>query len=71
MQNYGDPFPNGVWLRMALDSLVGGVKGSTVSICRIRDGVVKFCEYDDPIVSYQWWKFHDVVTYTRRITVRK
>ncbi len=36
-----------------IDSLMGGVKGSTVSICHIRDGVVKFCEYDDPIVRYQ------------------
>ncbi len=69
MQNYGRPFPNGVSLRMALDSLVDGFKGSTVSICHIRDGAVKFCEYDDPIVRYQWWKFHDVVTYMRIIMV--
>ncbi len=68
-QNYGHPFPNGVSLRMAFDSLVGDVKGSIVSICHIRDGVVKFCEYDDHIVRYQWWKFHDVVSYVRIIMV--
>ncbi len=68
-QNYGHPFPNGVSLRMAFDSLVGDVKGSIVSIRHIQDGVVKFCEYDDPIDRYQWRKNHDVVAYTNRITV--
>ncbi len=68
-QNYGHPFPNGVSLRMASNSLVGDVKGSIVSISHIRDGVVKFCEYDDPIDRYQWRKFHDVVAYTNRIAV--
>ncbi len=54
---------------MALDSLAGGVKGWTVSICHIRDGVMKFCEYDDPVGGCDGWGTRVVLTDMRRIKV--